>query len=133
MKAPSTDHAMASQQPRTIRGVLDFLLRSSPDIQTCLLFTHDGFVIDWVGEDSREHAERAGMICTDLFTRCGAMAEEMREGQLDQLVLRRDTQMVVIQCVNQITELVVLCSPSCSLGLALTETTHAADLISPLL
>jgi len=118
---------------RTVREVLDFLLRSSPDIETCLLFTHDGFVIDWVGEDAREQAERAGMICTDLFTRCGHMVTELREGQLRQLVVRRDTQMVVIQCVNQITELVVLCKPECSLGLALTETEHAAELISPLL
>ncbi len=126
-----TEHA--PEAPQTVRGVLDFLLRSSPDIETCLLFTHDGFVIDWVGEDDREHAERAGMTCTDLFTRCGHMVNDLREGQLRQLVVRRDTQMVVIQCVNRITELVVLCKPECSLGLALTETEHAADLISPLL
>lgn len=123
----------AQESEKAVREVLDFLLRSSTDIETCLLVTHDGFMIDWTGDDSRERAERAGIASTDLFARCGAMAREMREGRLEQVVLKRDTQLVVIQSVNQITELVVLCKPECSPGLALTETEYAASRLSGLL
>lgn len=131
--APAGQQPGAQHAALSVRKVLDFLLRSSTDIETCLLSTHDGFIIDWTGEDSRDLAERYGIIATDLFARCGAMVNELRKGQLRQVVLKRDTQLVVIQTVNEITELVVLCKPECSLGLALTETEYAASLIAPLL
>ena len=125
--------ASAQDSEKAVREVLDFLLRSSTDIETCLLVTHDGFMIAWAGEDLRERAEGAGIASADLFARCDAMARQMREGRLEQVVLKRDSQLVVIQSVNQITELVVLCKPECSLGLALTETEYAASRLSGLL
>lgn len=115
-----------------VNRILQDLQFGTPDVEGCALVSEDGLMIGSALPQHVDETRVAGMTATlaSLGTRA---ADELRRGDVQQVLVRGDTGYALMVEASNATLLLVIASQNAKLGLIFLDATRAATQIAEVL
>jgi len=130
-KLITPDSEISTGGTEEIQRILKEMNTECRDIQLSMLTTVDGLTMTAVG--TVLDPEQVGAMCTELISVCHKAAEQLEQGELEQMILRCRAGCMFLMPAGDLAVLAIMSTPDVNLGLLILEAQRTAVLIQKLL
>ncbi len=114
-----------------VQVVLEDMNATCREIQLSMLTTTDGLTMTAVG--TVLDPDQVGAMCTELITVCHKAAQQLEQGELEQMILRCSKGCMFLMPAGEFAVLAIMSVPDVNLGLLMLEAQRSATLIQKIL